>query len=207
LSPLWASRDLIAAAQENRQVQAELDAWSPSSLHTNDQDFMGHPVYQAAEEFLTAWEKGNYGRMAALLARNSLGYDENLGKAAGDIRGQYELVELAGFDILELDFVAASICMVRGRLTCDGESRPAWFRWIYEDANGAPVVDGGEGLWKVYARALFCDSRDRTIFGCRRYAASTGSRSGCTTTRRTTKVAPISMLVMARQRRPSTSRT
>jgi hypothetical protein len=149
LIPPVGVRDLIAGVQENRQLQAELDAWSPSRLHADDQGFTEHPVYRAAEAFLMAWEKGNYGRMAELLARNSLGYHENVGKAAGDLRGQYEFVELAGFDLRELDFVAASICVVRAHLTCDGHSQPAWLRWIHEDDNGAPVVDGGAGAWKV----------------------------------------------------------
>jgi hypothetical protein len=95
LIPTVGVRDLIAGVQENRQLRAELDAWSSSRLHADDQDFTEHAVYHPAEEFLGAWEKGNYGSMAALLARNSLGYNENVGKAAGDIRGQYEYVELA----------------------------------------------------------------------------------------------------------------
>lgn len=142
-------RDLIAGVQENRRLQAETDAWSPSCLHPADQGFAEHPIHQAAEDFLDAWETGNYGKMAALLARNSLGYDERVGKAAGGIRGQYEFVDLTGFELLELNFVAASICVVRARLTCEGDSKLAWLRWIYEDDNGAPVIDGGAGAWKV----------------------------------------------------------
>lgn len=142
-------RDLITGVQENRQLQAELDAWSPSRLHSEEEGFTQHPVHDAAAQFLMAWQKGNYGKMAELLARNSLGYDGSVGTAAGNVRGQYEFVELAGFDLLELDFVAASICVVQARLTCEGESKPAWLRWIHEDDNGAPVVDGGAGDWKV----------------------------------------------------------
>lgn len=87
--------------------------------------------------------------MAGLLAPNSIGYDENVGKAAGDIRGQYEFVELEGFEIIELDFVAASTCVVQARLTTEGTAKPAWLRWIHEDSHGAPITDRGDGTWKV----------------------------------------------------------
>ena len=141
--------DLIAGARESRQYKAERDAWSSSCLHPADDGFIEHAVYGAAEQFLAAWQTGNYGKMAGLQARNSTDYDQNIGKAAGDVRDQYELVELEGFELLELDFVAASICVVNARLTTDGATEPAWLRWIHEDNHGAPIIDGGAGAWKV----------------------------------------------------------
>lgn len=149
LTPLVSFGDLITTVRETEKLRAELDAWSPRRLHPGDDDFANHPVHHAAEEFLKAWQGENYGEMARQLAPCSIGYDEHVGKAAGLIRGQYEIVQLESFEIIELDFVAASICVVKACLTTNAAPEPAWLRWIHEDPNGAAIIDDGDGTWKV----------------------------------------------------------
>jgi hypothetical protein len=111
--------------------------------------FDTEPVFEAAMAFLSAWEKRNYGVMAGMLARNSLEFDESRGKAAGNVRDDYQLLELEAFEIKALDFQAAVICEVEVELTCEGARRCAWLRCIREDENGNPALNGEPGEWRV----------------------------------------------------------
>lgn len=145
--PTW--QELRDQLKENEQFRTESEAWRPKRLRKDDDGFTDHPMASAAEQFLAAWKTQNYGAMARLLARNSLSYDQSIGKAAGNVRSEYELMPLDEFEVLEFDFQAAAICEIEALLTCDGNAKPAWLRWIREDGDGAPVIDDADGSWKV----------------------------------------------------------
>jgi hypothetical protein len=141
--------DLMRQMQETETVKKATAAWKPSKVHRDDPGLTKHPIFKAAQEFLEAWKTKNYGAMAGLLATNALSYDDSRGKAAGNVRGEYELMPLDDFEIVELDFQAAVICEVEAKLTCQGETKQAWLRWIREDGKGGPALLDADGSWRV----------------------------------------------------------
>lgn len=141
--------DLGRQLKENARLEREREEWEPKRVRRGEDGFSGHLMSEAAEEFLTAWKTQNYGDMALLLARNSISYDKSIGKAAGDVRTEYEPMPLNDFEILEFDFQAAAICEVEVALTCEGETKPAWLRWIREDGGGRPVINDTDGSWRI----------------------------------------------------------
>jgi len=141
--------ELLDRAQGIEQFKQKTDAWRARKVERGDAGFDEEPMFKVAHAFLSAWEKHNYGAMAGLLARNSLEFHESQGKAAGNVRGSYELLELEAFEVTALDFQAAAICEAEVELTCGGEGRCAWLRCIREDENGDPALEGEPGEWRV----------------------------------------------------------
>lgn len=154
--------ELLKQIQEIGREKLAIQAWKPRRLSAGDPEFDQEPVYRGAAAFLQAWQERNYGAMAARLARNSIEYDESIGKAAVHLRSNYALLELDRFDVTQLDFVAPVICEVKAKLAIGEETRSAWLRCIREDDTGEPTLDDDAGDWRVmsWGPAAFFDRRD-----------------------------------------------
>lgn len=133
-----------ADGQKNREA---LEKWKPSFLIPDDVGFQGDAAYRATSDYLTAWTRKNYGRMAELIS-SRLGYG-SVKSTAGRVRDECELWELLSFEITGLDFVAAAACEADAILTFADGPKPARLRWIREKG-GEPALIPGDGEWRLY---------------------------------------------------------
>lgn len=157
--PTW--MELFRQIMENADNKARLDRWTPRSVRlgidipsTGAPDAYGEgtPERKLAE-FLTAWERRNYGHMAERLSK-MLTRDKTVGAIAGSLRTKYGGTLLKEFELISIRDQAAAITVVTTRLVYDdvGDEREETIevRMMNEDATGNPVVRGKPGgEWRI----------------------------------------------------------
>lgn len=114
--------------------------------------------------FLSAWQKKNFGIMAKLAVRNS---DEPVNKVAGDMRRDVELVELKHFELHSFHqstVAAASAVVSLYGMTISGEvSGKFRIRAWRHTAKGDFAMPTEDGHWVVAQGCIFDLMHQRTI--------------------------------------------
>lgn len=141
-------RDMLDRLAKTRREKERIEAWRPSSFTEGDPGLQATTAYQVSHEYLDAWKNGNYGRMAARIAKDRLAGGIN--KAAGEVRERYEDSTLSSFAIRTIDHTAPAVAEVVGSAVINGETRELRLRWLRHDDGGRPVVDDDEGRWVLF---------------------------------------------------------
>lgn len=152
-------RDLL----ENARITRLLENWQPRTVTADSPEFANHPVRQAATEFLAAWQSKRYGLIVnALPLEIHQAYGKQLPR---EVRSLYQSHELQLFDIKALDFIAASVCIVRVDLRVNDINHDAHMRWIHQkETSSDPVIEPDEGVWRIilWGPDTFLDNSSRT---------------------------------------------
>lgn len=144
-APSW--RELFRQITANAQAKKALQEWKPSSLSAGEQGFDEDSVVVAAKDFLEAWRRKNYGRMAELIS--PLVARSTVSRAAGDVHEEYEQHQLRAFRVLSVDHQAAAVAIVSIELSVQGALSQGRMRWIRQDAAGHPVTPNQQGAWRL----------------------------------------------------------
>jgi hypothetical protein len=145
---LWQVLTESAATMEKtRRAKEAMGEWSPSRLEEDEDGFGDDDVYKVSIEYLSAWQAGNYGAMAALIPRD----DDTPGRRAGEVREVCEEYTLNGFRMRTLKHEAPAICMVEVDLTLTDGVHPAWLRWVRENEDRLPAAPNESADWRLYS--------------------------------------------------------
>lgn len=140
-------RETLRQLVELHEQQKALDKWRPSTLNYGDPGFKDDDVYKATLDYLTAWRRKNYGKMAQFIPQRLL--EETSKAAAGRVREECDFWKLDDFEIERVEHVAPAACEVDVVLTFADGSKPARLRWIHEH-DGQPTTPGEPGDWLLY---------------------------------------------------------
>lgn len=140
-------RGIMKQLAVNAENKKALAVWRPSKLVATDTDFANDQVVLETIGFLEAWRCSNYGRMAQRIS--AMVAEESVGKTAGMLRLEYDVVTLTDFEIHVVDHEAAAACEVDVTVTVDGTSRPGRMRWIRETTDGELAMPIDSGEWKL----------------------------------------------------------
>jgi len=143
--PSW--RELLARAKENQEMKKALDAWMPRVVTEEDSSFTNHPVHAATVDYLAAWQRRNYGKMANFLA--SIVTEQSRQKTAGMVREQYEGFPLDGFLVRRMNLTSPVAVIVEADLTTAGRTSRAALRWIHETSTGEMTLPNRPGQWRL----------------------------------------------------------
>lgn len=106
--PTWS--ELAQKIRKNAETKKALESWQPKITTEGDPGFANDPVHELAADYLAAWRRKNYGKMAQALS--PLVRMETDGQSAGMVREQYDLYELTDFAIRKVEFRCGS-CLRR----------------------------------------------------------------------------------------------
>lgn len=143
--PTW--RELLAKIRQNEEAKKALAEWKPHVVAEDDAGFHDEPVYRVTADYLSCWQKRNYGRMAELVATLMRGATH--GETARMVRESCSGFELAAYSIHRLDFQAAAVCEVEVSLVLAGEVTRAQMRWIREGEDGMAAMPNQPGEWRL----------------------------------------------------------
>jgi hypothetical protein len=143
--PTW--RELLAKIRQNEDAKKALAEWKPRAVIEEDASFRDEPVYRVAADYLSSWQKKNYGRMAELVA--TLMKEATHGETARMVRESCSGFEPEDYSIHRLDFQAAAVCEVDVSLTRAGEVTRAQMRWIREGEDGMAAMPNQPGEWRL----------------------------------------------------------
>jgi hypothetical protein len=144
--PSW--RDVIKQINRNTANKKALAEWRPRTVEASDPAFEEEEICVRTAEYLGAWKARNYGAMVSFLSP-ALREDTH-GQTAGEIRAQFDPVDLDAFSLARASFTAAGACEVDVDLVVDGEQRAGRLRWIRETSEGTVAMPTDEGEWFVY---------------------------------------------------------
>ncbi len=149
--------DALESFQETQEMEEAIDEWMPRDITVGeDVPTIGDPeeyeedtAERALIELLTFWDGENYGRMANLL-RTTSGDTEH----PGDIRRDFEHLDLQSFELVEIDDVAPSRTDINVRIEVERFGRPAegepTVTLIYVGEDGrSRIPSHGDGEWAV----------------------------------------------------------
>jgi hypothetical protein len=143
--PSW--RELLARVKESQEMKKALDTWVPRVLTEDDSSFTDHPVHTATVDYLAAWQRRNYGKMAKLLS--SIVTEQSHRKTAGMVREKYEGSQLDSFLVRRIDLTSPVAVIVEADLTTAGRTSRAALRWIHETSTGDMTLPNGPGQWRL----------------------------------------------------------
>lgn len=147
--------ELFEQVSETQRVRAEIDAWSarrigPEQLQDLNRAHVADPgtPEETVIQFLSLWNKGNYGGMAKLYYSRA---KSGSGRDAGDVRRALGCQEVQSFLIEDIEDQAA--CISEIGVTINPESLKPHryvFRMIYESEAECALVRGlPGGAWRV----------------------------------------------------------
>jgi hypothetical protein len=128
-------------------MKKALDTWVPHVLTEEDSSFIDHPVHAATVDYLAAWQRRNYGKMAKLLS--SIVTEQSHRKTAGMVREKYEGSPLEGFLVRRIDLTSPVAVIVEADLTTAGRTSSAALRWIHETSTGDMTLPNRPGQWRL----------------------------------------------------------
>jgi hypothetical protein len=144
--PTWG--DTFRQLAETNRLKKAMDAWTAQRFADGDDGFAEHSAVVACGQFLTYWQRKNYGGIAGCLphrVRTTSG-----GGLPREIRQEYSSHVLENYTILAVDQSAPAVCEIETRLTlADAGEKLAALRWIYEGEDGkssSPPLPGG---WRL----------------------------------------------------------
>jgi hypothetical protein len=143
--PTWP--ELFRKIRENEEAKKALAEWQPRVVTEQESGFTHDPLYTLATDYLTAWLKKNYGRMAQLLS--PLVREETERKTAGMVRENCQGFELTGFVVRRLDYEAPAVCEIDVELHLGNETKAARLRWIRTGEDGMAVTPNQPGEWRL----------------------------------------------------------
>lgn len=141
--PTWG--ELWQQIRKNEATKTALDEWQPRVVEESDPNFTEDPLYLLAAEYLSAWQRANFGRMGQLIS--SRVREDTPGKTAGRVREMFEGFTLSDFTVSRINYKAAALCEVDVTLALDGETRPGLMRWIREASDGMSAMPNDPGEW------------------------------------------------------------
>ena len=140
-------RELLAKIRENEEAKKALDEWRPRVVTDQDASFLDEDAYERTAEYLTSWQKKNYGHMAQLVS--TLMTEKTHGETAKMVRESCEGFDLASYSIHRLDFEAPAVCEVYVDLAFKDETKRAQMRWIREAEDGMAAMPNQPGEWRL----------------------------------------------------------
>lgn len=146
--PQPTSSKLLARIRSNRDTAARIDAFEPTKLSSKDPGFTDHEIHQCTAAFLDAWQRTNFGGMAEVASRLSMG-EASHDELAGKMRARFEPFELLDYEIIEIDHSTPVIAVARGTATVNGRTGSLECRWCREDEMGQPSMDPTTGKWRL----------------------------------------------------------
>ncbi len=143
--PTW--RELFAQMAENQKARKALDEWKPSVLEAGAPGLESNEVFVRANEYLSLWKRGNYGRMAPFLSK--LVAEDSDKATAGMIRTEYSTFPLTAFTITAVRHDVPAICEVEAELEFGPERKSARMQWNREGDDWVPVSPNQPGEWRL----------------------------------------------------------
>jgi hypothetical protein len=139
-------RELVGQIQATEKTKTAVEAWSPSILTPSDQGWDGDLLVQAVRSFFVDWMERKYGKFASTLQVKT---EKRIGKSApGVMRSLFQDFSLDAFELVEIEFTAPAIAVVRADLIIAGKPKRSESRWVFESADGRPSVNGFQnGSW------------------------------------------------------------
>lgn len=144
--PTW--RELGKKLSENARTKHLLDTWKPRTLTAESPEFAGHSVHLAATAFLSAWQGKRYGLMVDVIPLEM--HQAHGGQLPREVRSLYQGNTLESFTIEALDFVAASVCVVKATLRVSSTDHAVELRWMYQQAESSDfAIEPDQGVWRL----------------------------------------------------------
>lgn len=140
--------DVIAKSQESQRRIARMRAWEKRVIARGDSEFAMHEAVRLTDEFMSAWQKQNYGRIAQLAHRVWYRGQPD-GKVAGEMRRKFEAYRLEGYEIREVDGTTNNVWETRGVVRVNGSAAHFAYRWAIELPNQWTGGPGDEGPRKL----------------------------------------------------------
>jgi hypothetical protein len=107
-------------------------------------------------EFLTYWKEKNFGKMATRVTNRK---NQIIGKLAGELRHNVELVQLRKFEILSIRQTtiarADAVVHMQGKNILDETVRGEIEVVSFREMNGRTVMPDQPGKWQVLDSCLF----------------------------------------------------
>lgn len=140
-------RELLSKIRDNEEARKALDEWRPRTITEDDPGIADEAVYQSTSDYLDAWRKKNFGRMAELVS--TLMKEKTHGETASMVRESCEGFKLTDYSIHRLDFAAAAVCEVDVDLALSTGDKQARMRWIREGPDGMAAMPNQPGQWRL----------------------------------------------------------
>lgn len=132
-------------------IQAEKErirAWQPHDHEVELGNPDQHDLVVACADFLERWQRKQYGPLGQLFF--DLRPDRaTVGQQASLARDLYSPYELRSWSIHRRRHTAASVAHVDATLIVGDSEHEVALRWIHVDSEGAPVIEGEGGMWKL----------------------------------------------------------
>lgn len=136
--------------QENAQVQARSDKWTPHLVDLNDPAEDDKSVLADIEGFLESWKTMNYGRLSSYLPDCT---HRSRGQKAGEAREIFSEHPIGGYLIERIDRTAPAVAFAEIRIEgtgCSWRSRIRFVKFQDDDV----VSDWQEGTWQAMQYAV-----------------------------------------------------
>ena len=135
---------MIARKQESKHRIERMRQWEKRVINRGDASFAAHEAFQLTEDFMSAWQAANYGRIAQLAHR--VWYrGQSDGEVAGEMRRKFEAYQIEGYEYHEIDSTTNNVWEVRGSATVNGSAVDFAYRWAIELADQWTGGPGDEG--------------------------------------------------------------
>ena len=135
---------MIARKQESKHRIERMRQWEKRVINRGDASFAAHEAFQLTEDFMSAWQAANYGRIAQLAHR--VWYKgQSDGEVAGEMRRKFEAYQIEGYEYHEIDSTTNNVWEVRGSAAVNGSAVDFAYRWAIELADQWTGGPGDEG--------------------------------------------------------------
>ena len=151
-------KDVFRQLLKTQKARVAIDEWHPIERVApfNEPTDPSLPEY-AMEEFLSAWQNKNYGKMANRAMNFA---DKTITKLAGELRRDTEFVELTAFEILRVK--QSTVCRADVRINAkaktltqevDGDFDMLMFKYLPDGE--LSIFNESEGKWRVQQGFIF----------------------------------------------------